>query len=211
MAVALLLALVLAVPLRLWVRGERETGLGSLCGYAGVPLRILGMGFEVSETSSQYRIFIMAIPVWSRPLSLKRGGSDSGEKEKKRQKRVPTSLSEMLYLSKTPNVKHVTTRLLGLLNFRGELNCEVGFDDPSTTGMLAAAVALLNTATPQLKNNIRFNYLEAELKGFFTLAIFIWIPQLVVGTVVIALSREGRTLIIHLWRLRRKKRRARVL
>ena len=126
------------------------------------------------------------------------------EKEEKRNRRIPDA-SDVFYLVRTPNLISVAGRLFSLLNPKGEMECDLGFNDPSATGILAAVVAFLTSFAPGVQERIRFNYLEAELRGYLRLGMLVWLPQLFVGGVAIALGEDGRELVIHLWGLRRRR------
>ena len=214
-----LITLVLVTPLRLRLEGGRETGLGWARGYAGVSLRLLGVGGVLREDASRYAVYLLGIPVWRRPVPFEKMFSGKGKKgaepeakEKKRKEapkkdkeRVPFTLFDFIHLLQTPNVRVVIGRLFGLLNPHGEIRGQVGFDDPSDTGYLAAVLGFVRMVWPGVGQEIRLNFAQAELKGRFELGMTIWIPQIIVGAIVIALSRDGRQLIAHLWGLRKQR------
>ncbi len=223
LAILGLIGLVLVTPFRLRLRGERRTGLGHLEGYAGVPLRILGVRVCLSEARRHFTIYLLGIPLWRRPLPFEKlvrkkdrapdpGGhtADTKPRKEKRErkrpakKKAPYSLDDFAHLLRTPHVGAVARRLLRLLNPRGALDLEVGFDDPSTTGMVAAVVGCLQELAG-LDTRIRYNFAGAELKGSFLLGVTLWIPQIVIGIAVTALAKDGRELIAHLWGLRKRR------
>jgi hypothetical protein len=213
-----LVALLLVTPFQVRIRGSRYTGLGEIGGYAGVPLRILGVGAAVSEPSSRYGIYLFGIPVWRRPIPFeklvtRRPASEAKApkqvvdpaKPSKARRRGARGLGDGLYLFRTPHARAVLGRLFRLLNPRGEMNIEVGFDDPSATGALAGVIALLEELVPGLRPTVRYNFTDAVLEGRFSLGATLWIPQLIAGAAAIALSKEGRALIGHLWGFRKRK------
>jgi hypothetical protein len=211
-----LVLLILVTPLQVRIRGSRYSGLGEVSGYAGVPLRILGAGAALSEQRSRYAVYFLGIPVWRRPIPFGKLVAkktapktdtpkpvDADRSSKARRKRNQ-GLGDRLYLFRTPHARTVLRRLLRLLNPRGELDIAVGFDDPSATGMLAGIIALLGEVVPGLRLAVRYNFTDAELKGRFLLGATLWIPQLIAGATAIALSKEGRALIGHLWGFRKR-------
>jgi hypothetical protein len=201
------LCLVIITPLRVRISGGRDTGLGWVSGYGGVPLRILGVFVGLGETSSRYRVYVMGIPLCRGPLFSKERRDRKAKKArrpgKKTSARRPFTFEDTLYILRTPHVIVLLGRLFRLLNPRGQIVATVGFDDPASTGMLATAGGLVGSAVPGLKQRVQYDYTDAVLEGRFELGIVIWIPQLIVGAVWIALSREGRAFIAHLWGFRK--------
>jgi hypothetical protein len=213
------ITLILITPVQVRLRGGRETGLGWLLGYVGGPLRILGVGVEITEAAARYRVYWLGIPVWRRPIRFEKHFSSKEKKrakrrarEEKREKRAGTKkgrgnrdLFDVIYLLQTPNVSRVTGRLFRLLNPTCAIRGQVGFDDPAATGLLAALLGFLQMAAPGIGEELQLNFQEAEIRGALVLGMTIWIPEILVGALVIALGRDGRQLIAHLWGLRRRR------
>lgn len=222
-----LVILVLSTPWRIRLEGVRETGHGWLRAYGGVPLRILGVGGVLVEGASVYTVYVLGIPVWRRPIPFEKvfSGKDEGKdiaaKEEKARRRAkkdeekragnkerktaPFAFSDFVYALRAPHVRAVVGRLLGLLNPRGELVGEVGFDDPSDTGTFAAVLGFVRWVAPEVGQKIVLSFTEPVLRGRFLVGLTVWIPQIIVGAIVIALGRDGRQLIAHLWGLRKRR------
>jgi hypothetical protein len=213
------LLLIILTPFTVRMEGGRLSGLGWVRGYAGVPLRFLGVGAEMSEGRHLYRYYLFFIPVWSRPLPIdklfsrkERRPEKEREEKKDRDKTKGADsksgdmdLFDVFYLMRTPHVRSIAGRLLRLLNPRGALEGEVGFDDPAATGLFVGALSFTRTFAPGVTEDIYFNFEAAALKGRLALGMTIWIPQIIVGAIVIALGEEGRSLIGHLWRYRKRR------
>ncbi len=219
-----LIVLILLTPLRMRFEGGRETELGWLRAYAGIPLRILGVGGVLREGASAYTVYLFGIPVWRRPVPFgklfsgkgkgtKGGeGDESGRRRKKKdeektahEEKEPFAFSDFVYLLHAPHVRSLIGRLLGLLNLRGELVGEVGFDDPSDTGTLAGVLGFVRWVAPGVGQDIRLDFTEPMFRGRFLVGLTVWLPQIIVGAIVIALGRDGRQLIAHLWGLRKRR------
>lgn len=221
LVVLALIGLVLLTPFRLRLKGGRETGVGYIDGYAGVPLRILGVRVFWSDSANGYAIYLLGIPVWRKPIPFEKLGKKSPkrasgkerskdnhpktEKKAKEKKSAVDSIGDMFYLLDTPNVRVVLARLFRLLNPRGELDLVVGFDDPSVTGIAAGLISFMSGNAPGVQSRIQYNFTEADLRGRFLVGMTVWIPQLIVGAAVIALSKPGRALIAHLWGFRKRR------
>ena len=209
-----ILLLVLLIPYRIHIFGAWNDPIRTISGYLGTPLRLLGIRLAVSNDGSHAQLFFFRFSPYRRPFTLfkKRTKDPKQSKNKQKQKQPQrakrthkVSIIETLYTLKTLHIRIILKRLLTLINPHGSVSADVGFEDPADTAACALCVSLLKEMAPGLNIDIKPHFETEIIKGEFTFTLTIWLPQILVGLLVIAFSNEGRHLIKNIRKSRRNR------
>lgn len=163
--VLVLLIVVLLVPFHFSFQGGYAKALSfqGRVAWAG-GLASFMMVHKEGKTQLSYGIlgFIKQVPA--------RRKKDSPEGEKSGKKRIIDSLSSLpLYLNQQifVSVKDLMKKLLGAMHLQLNLSGIYGFDDPSLTGMIMGAIAVLEIKNNTVCLNPDFTGAVIDIKGSF--------------------------------------------
>lgn len=180
-------------------------------GWLGWPLRLLGVMVTASLNEQRLMLCILGIRVasWSfKELARKEGGAEDADdvertktrsrkrSAKRKRKQHP---AESLYLMRMPYKGFALKRVAKWLYLRGSIQGRFGFDDPFLTSQVAALLALIQIAAPDLGRDVELDYVTPCFEGRMRLSMAVWLPRIEVGIIAFLLSRRGRAMVRYYW------------